>query len=253
MLLAGLGVAVAGALLAPPIPQDPAYHRLADARTLFGVPNALNVLSNAAFVLAGIAGLRVLTGEAGARFVDPRERWAWGVFFAGLILTGVGSAYYHLAPDNDRLMWDRLPLAASLMGLFAAVVGERIGVRAGLIALGPLVAIGMGSVLWWHAGEAEGRGDLRPYALVQFYPLVAVPAMLGLFRPRYTLGGAVMVAVAVYAGAKIFEALDGPILRIGGVVSGHTLKHLVAAAAGAVIAWMLSARRPCPEPVGGSG
>jgi hypothetical protein len=249
--MAGLGVAVGAALLSPPIPQDLAYHRLADDRTLLGVPNALNVLSNAAFVLVGAVGLRALRGEARGRFVDPRERWAWGVFFGGLVLTGLGSAYYHLAPDNERLVWDRLPLAASLMGLFAGVITERIGVRAGLLALAPLVAIGLGSVLWWQAGLAQGRGDLRAYALVQFFPLVAVPAMLWLFRPRYTLGPAVMAAVAVYAGAKVFEWLDAPIFRLGSVVSGHTLKHLVAAAGGAVIAWMLHARRPWPGLEGG--
>jgi hypothetical protein len=241
-----LGAAVGAAVLSPPIPQDPAYHRMADTRTFAGVPNALNVLSNAAFVLVGVAGLRVVRGDAAAVFVDARERWPWRVFFAGLAVTGVGSAYYHLAPANDRLVWDRLPLAASLMGLFAAVIAERIGVRAGLLALPVLIAAALGSVIWWHVTESQGRGDLRPYALVQFYPLVAVPAMLWLCTPRYTIGTALIAAVAVYAAAKGFESVDGPVLQLGSVVSGHTLKHLVAAAAGAVIAWMLRARRPCP-------
>jgi hypothetical protein len=160
----------------------------------------------------------------------------------------VGSAYYHLAPGDDTLVWDRLPLSVALMGLFAAVVADRIGVGAGLALLGPLVVLGLGSVLWWHAGEAQGRGDLRLYALVQFYPLVAVPLTLGLFRPRYTLGAAVMAAVAVYAGAKVFEWLDAPILALGGILSGHTLKHVAAAAAGLLIAWMLAARRPLAGP-----
>ena len=118
------------------------------------------------------------------------------VFFAGLLLTGFGSAYYHLEPNNERLVWDRLPLAGALMGLFAAVIAERIGVRAGLALLAPLVVVGLGSVLWWHGGEVRGHGDLRPYALVQFYPLVAVPLMLYLFGPRYTLGGAVLATIS---------------------------------------------------------
>ena len=249
IVLGLLGAAVMAALMAPPIPQDPAYHRLADARAFFGIPNALNVMSNAPFVLVGALGAwAVRPGGGGtARFIDGRERWPWMVFFAGLLLTGFGSAYYHLEPNNQRLVWDRLPLAAALMGLFAAVIAERIGVRAGMALLGPLVMAGLGSVLWWHGGEVRGHGDLRPYALVQFYPLVAVPLMLYLFGPRYTLGGAVLATIAVYGLAKVFEVLDGPIFAVGSVVSGHTLKHLAVGAASYVIVWMLKTRRPGPR------
>jgi len=244
-----LGAAVMAALMAPPIPQDPAYHRLADARAFFGIPNALNVISNVPFVLVGAVGAwAVRPGGGGtARFIDGRERWPWMVFFSGLLLTGFGSAYYHLEPNNQRLVWDRLPLAAALMGLFAAVIAERIGVRAGTALLAPLVMAGLGSVLWWHGGEVRGHGDLRPYALVQFYPLVAMPLILYLFGSRYTLGGAVLTTLAVYGLAKVFEWLDGPILAMGSVVSGHTLKHLAAGAAGYVIVWMLTTRRPRPR------
>src|SRR5215470_9977173 len=182
-MLGLLGAAVVAAALSPPIPQNLAYHRMADDRALWGIPSALNVLSSAFFVAVGALGGWVLR-PGGARFVDRRERWPWAVFFTGLFLTGFGSACYHLEPGNDRLVWDRLPLAAALMGLGAAVVMERIGRRTGLALLGPLVALGLGSVLWWHAGESEGRGDLRLYALVQFYPLVAVPVMLLVFPPR---------------------------------------------------------------------
>jgi hypothetical protein len=247
LVLGLLAAAAIAAVVAPPIPQDPAYHRLADARTFFGIPNALNVVSNLPFVLVGALGASAVRPRGAARFVEGRERWPWMVFFAGLLLTGFGSAYYHLAPGNERLVWDRLPLAGALMGLFAAVIAERVGVRAGLTLLVPLVAAGLGSVLWWAAGEAQGRGDLRPYALVQFYPLVAVPLMLYLFRPRYTRGGAVLAAVAVYALAKLLELFDGPILAVGAMVSGHTLKHLAAAAAGYIIVWMLTTRRPRPR------
>ena len=243
VLLWLFAAAVGAAFAASPIPQDPAYHRLADGRAVFGIPNALNVLSNAPFVAVGALGAWALR-PAGVPFVDARERWPWAVFFAGFGLTGFGSAYYHLAPDNTRLMWDRLPLAVALMGLFGAVVTDRLGVRAGLTLLGPLVAAGVGSVLWWHAGEVRGRGDLRPYAIVQFYPLVAVPLMLWLYRGRYTLGGAVLVTVGVYGVAKVFEWLDRPILEAGWIVSGHTLKHLAASGAGYAIVWMLTRRRP---------
>jgi hypothetical protein len=245
--LIGLGIvaAVVAAWL-PPIPQDPAYHRMADERALLGVPNALNVLSNLGFVIVGALGLGSLRAgtEDGARFIDSRERWPYVVFFAGLLLTGLGSACYHWAPDNARLVWDRLPLAATLMGLFATVIVERMSVRGGLILLPLLAALGLASVLQWYGGEAHGRGDLRLYGIVQFYPMLAIPLLLRLRPPRYTGGGWLLAALGCYALAKLFEALDAAIFGLGHAVSGHTLKHLAAASAGGAVWRMLLTRHP---------
>ena len=246
-----LGTAAAAALaaaLAPPIPQDPAYHRMADERALWGMPNVLNVASNAPFVVVGALGVWILLGRGAGQgtvhFIGARERWPYLVFFVGLLLTGVGSAYYHLEPGDPRLLWDRLPLALTLMGLFAAMIVERISVSAGLLLLVPLVALGIGSVLQWYAGEFRGAGDLRLYALVQFYPMVAIPLMLLLFAPRYTGGRGLLVALGLYGLAKLLELLDATIYSLSGVVSGHTLKHLAAALAGYGILRMLLTRQP---------
>jgi hypothetical protein len=130
------------------------------------------------------------------------------------------------------------------MGLLAATITERIGVRAGLALLGPLVALGAGSVVYWHWTEQRGLGDLRLYALVQFYPIVAVPLMLWWLPPRYTRGGDLLGAAATYAAAKGPEMLDAGILSLTRVVSGHTLKHLLAALAGYWVVRMLHLRRP---------
>ena len=245
-VLGGLAVlAAAVAWMAPPLPQDPAYHHLADGRTWLGVPNALNVLSNAGFILVGALGLAVMRSVRGGRaFREPRERWPYAVFFGGLVLTGIGSAYYHWEPGNARLAWDRLPLAITLMGLFAATITDRIGASAGLRLLGPLVALGAGSVVYWHWTEQHGVGDLRLYALVQFYPIVAVPLMLWWLPARYTRGGDMFGAVATYGAAKVPELLDGWIFAATGVVSGHTLKHLLAALAGYWVVRMLRYREP---------
>jgi hypothetical protein len=242
--LGGLAVlAGAAAALAPPVPQDPAYHRLADARAWLGVPNALNVLSNAGFLMVGALGLRAVLRAGSPAFRERGERWPYGVFFGGLLLTGVGSAYYHWEPDDSRLAWDRLPLAITLMGLLAATIAERIGVRAGLRLLTPLVALGAGSVAYWRWTELHGVGDLRLYALVQFFPLVAVPLMLWRLPPRYTRGGDLLAAAVTYAAAKGPELLDGWVLSVTRVVSGHTLKHLLAALAGYWVVRMLRHRR----------
>jgi hypothetical protein len=247
LLWALLGAVVLAAALAPPLPQDPAYHRMADERAMWGIPNALNVVSNSPFVLVGALGLWSLQprrATGGAQFVEARERWPYGVFFAGLGLTGLGSAYYHLATGNERLVWDRLPLAITLMGLLAVTIVERIDVKAGLVLLGPLLAIGIASVLLWYAGERRGQGDLRLYALVQFYPMLAIPLIALLFPSRYTRSGDLVTVVALYAVAKLFELLDARIFSLGGVVSGHTLKHVAAALSGYWVWRMLVKRQP---------
>ena len=233
-----VGAAVAAMALAAVLPrlaQDPAYHRFADGRRFWGVPNGLDVWSNLAFPLVGLWGLiRVVAAPAGGPgdpFTDSRERWPYAVVCIGVALTGLGSAWYHAAPDNARLVWDRLPMTLVFMGMLAAVVAERVNVAAGLVLLPILVASGLASIAYWHASEAVGAGDLRPYALVQFFPALAIPLMLWLFPARYTRGGDIVVVLVIYGAAKIFEVLDGRIFAMGGVVSGHTLKHLMAALA----------------------
>jgi hypothetical protein len=236
-------LAVVTVLFLPPIPQPATYHHFADARTLWGIPNALNVLSNLPFLLAGIWGLLV---EARANFLDSRERMPYGVLFAGVALTAFGSAWYHLAPDNDRLVWDRLPITVGFMGFFAAVISERLSLRAGRALLWPLVAAGIASVFYWRWTEMQGSGDLRWYLLVQLYPLLAIPLLMALFSPRYTAGRYVPLAIALYIVAKVFELADGPVLAALHFVSGHTLKHLAAAAASACLVHMVAVRSPIP-------
>lgn len=246
-LLGVVGAAVIAISFLPPIPQDPAYHRFADTRPIWGVTNGWNVLSNLPFLAVGLFGLyRALTASADtgtAPFVESRERWPYALFFVGVALTGVGSAYYHWAPDTARLFWDRLPMTVGFMALLAAIVAERVGVTAGLVVLGPLLAVGVGSIIYWRAGELHGAGDLRPYALVQFLPALLILLMLWFCPARYTRGGFLVGVLAVYGAAKLFEALDGPIFSRGYLLSGHTLKHVTVAIAAWWVLKALFARR----------
>jgi hypothetical protein len=246
-VLIGVIVAAGAAIaLFPPIPQDPAYHRFADVRPVGNVANGWNVLSNLAFIVVGLCGLsrigKAATGP-GTAFIDARERWPYALFFAGVALTGLGSAYYHWAPDTPRLFWDRLPMAVGFMALLAATVAERVSVTAGLIVLGPLIAAGVGSIIYWRAGELRGAGDLRPYALVQFLPALLILLMLWRCPPRYTGGGFLVGVLGIYGAAKVFEALDGPIFSLGSLLSGHTLKHLTVALAAWWVVKALDTRR----------
>ncbi|MFY9804439.1 MAG: hypothetical protein WA211_11635 [Candidatus Acidiferrales bacterium] len=248
-LLLGAVAAIAVAVfLFPAIPQSEAYHQFADTRPFAGIPNALNVLSNAFFLIVGLLGLRyVLRRRKDPRvsgFLDPRERWPYLIFFLGVALTTLGSAYYHAHPDDARLVWDRLPMTLGFMSLLATTLNERIGVKIGSFALAPLLIFGVASVLYWSVTQSHGHGDLRPYVLAQFGSLAVLLLLVALFPPRYTRGSDLLVSLGIYALAKAFEAADRPIFNLGGIISGHTLKHIAAAVSAYWILRMLRLRRP---------
>lgn len=220
VLFAGAALLVHG-----PIPQDPAYHLFADARALLGVPNFWNVVSNAPFVVAGTMGLAALARRPWPPGVLPELRVAYVALFVGSLLVGLGSGWYHLAPTNASLVWDRLPMTIAFMAFFSIVVGEHLSPSLARRALWPLVAIGMASVAWWAWAD-----DLRPYALVQFAPALLVPVMM--LRHRSALDGAapLWIVLASYVAAKLLEHWD---VAIDGVLgfSGHPLKHVAASVA----------------------
>lgn len=229
-LAAVLLACLAALLLLPRIPQDQAYHRFADTRAWAGVPNAGDVLGNLAFLPAGLAGLLALRRPGAATSAAARAGWA--AFFGGVLLTTAGSGWYHLAPDDARLAWDRLPIALACQGLLCAQLAERVDERLAARLLAPLLLFAAGSVWWWARTQAAGDGDLRAYGVAQFGPSLAL-LLLALLAPRREGPRADLLwgVIAAYAAAKACEALDRPILDLGGLVSGHTLKHLLAAAA----------------------
>jgi hypothetical protein len=228
-----------------PVPQPIEYHQFADQRTLFGIPHFWNVVSNLPFAVVGLYGCWWLSRRgAMAAFVDSRERTAYLVFLVGDVLTCFGSAWYHAAPSNETLVWDRLFMSLMLGSVFAIVITEFINPRVGRRMLAPMVVLGVASVLYWAQTEAIGRGDLRLYLLVQFYPMVAIPVTLILFESGYTHGSMFWVLWGLYGLAKIAEIGDARIFEWTGFWSGHTVKHLVAASASFVPLYSLQRRRP---------
>lgn len=227
-LLIGFAVAavVGTFLLAPSIPQDPSYHQFADRNSRLGIPNFGDVTSNLPFLLVGWAGIRAL--YRGELAIQPELRSGYLAFFIGVALLGPGSMYYHLSPDNATLVWDRLPMTIAFMAMFAFVIAEYLSVPAGRALLWPLLVIGVVSVFYWHFSELQGRGDLRLYALVQFLPLVLIPAIMLLFRPAFSDVAYLWAMLGAYLLAKVAELLDKPIFQVF-PLSGHSIKHLVAA------------------------
>jgi hypothetical protein len=224
----------------PAVPQGLAYHHFADQRSFAGIPNCLNVLSNVPFAIAGLLGISAAmrNGDRG----NAWTRWPYIALFVGVALTTLGSGYYHLRPDNARLVWDRLPMTVGFMGLLTALLAERVSITIGRWLFGPLLLLGAGSVLYWYWSELRHAGDLRLYILVQFGSLLLIVLIL-LFYPARNAGtGYVVAALVAYAAAKVFEAADNEIFSLGHFVSGHTIKHLTAATGVAFLVAMQRAR-----------
>ncbi|MGA8051834.1 MAG: hypothetical protein WCA09_16765 [Burkholderiales bacterium] len=220
------------------ITQDPAYHDFADQRRLLGIPHFLDVASNLPFLIVGAAGLLLCLGPR-----RPPRCASWATFFAGATLTFFGSTRYHLAPSDATLVWDRLPMTIAFMAFFTALVSEHVGERLERYVLVPAVALGLASVLWWYYG-----GDLRLYYWVQSVPLVCLPFSILMFRAMYTHRVCLVYGLALYVLAKLAEAWDLEIYSLtSGTVSGHTLKHLLAASAVLCVYLMLRLRRPAPR------
>lgn len=221
-------VSLAALLPLPPLLQDQSYHQFADQRELFGIPNFWNVVSNLPFIAVGAVGLLRVRRDATSI-----------VLFAGLFLTGFGSSYYHLNPNDGTLFWDRLPMTLCFAAILAAVVEERVDARAGAMLLRPLLAIGIFSLLLWRWTD-----DLRLYAWAQFFPFLALVLILQFFPPKYTGASYWVTGAALYALAKALEHFDEKVYSAGSILSGHTLKHLAAAAAGFAILRLFQTRRP---------
>jgi Ceramidase len=221
-------ISLAGLMLFPPVLQNQDYHQFADQRALFGIPNFWNVVSNLPFIAVGAVGLLRLRRDSISV-----------VLFSGILLTGFGSSYYHLNPNDGTLFWDRLPMTLCFAAILAGVVEERLDGRAGVILLLPLLAIGVFSLLLWRWTD-----DLRLYVWAQFFPFLTMVLILQLFAPKSTGASYWIIAAALYALAKLLELYDEAIFSAGFVLSGHTLKHLAAAAACFAILRLFQTRRP---------
>lgn len=158
----------------------------------------------------------------------PDLRAAYSVFFLGTALAGFGSAWYHLAPSNATLVWDRLPMTLAFMAFSCIIVGEHVSPGLGRTLLLPFLLLGVASVAYWYVTEMRGAGDLRLYILVQYLPVIGLPLLMALRPSRLTRPHLLWSVLAAYGCAKLFELLDDPIYRWIGV-SGHTLEHPAAA------------------------
>ena len=227
-LLIGAAVALYGLvrLAIGPLPQDPAYHVFADASTgPGGMPHAADVLSNLSIFAAGLLGLALRPRMT----IAPEERAAVNILIAASFLIAFGSAYYHWAPANAPLVWDRLPIAVVLMSLLALVMADRVHPLFARVALWPFVAVGVASVILWGVTEAMGQGDLLLYLIVRVGAGAAIAFLLILRQPRYTGTIWLVAALAIEIAMGVLERFDHEVFHLTGrIASGHSLKHILA-------------------------
>jgi len=230
----------AAALFHGPIHQPAGYHDFADQTLRFGIPHFCDVTSNLGFALVALWGwVRLAPHHA-----HPALRHSWAgyrLFLIGLFLTALGSSWYHLVPDNASLVWDRLPIALACAGLLAGVWGEARG-RASRSPANWLALAAVASVAWWYFTDLSGNGDLRPYLLLQGLPILLIPLWQWLYKAPGADRAAFGAALAIYVLAKFAELGDHEIAAVLSPVTGHTLKHLFATGAAALIVGRLVSR-----------
>lgn len=225
-LLAGVLALLAVALFGPHVALPAHYHAFADQRSAFGIPCVMDVLSNLPFALAGAVGLWQL-GRTPAHALLPAQRGLAMLFFAGLLLTTAGSSWYHWQPDDAGLVVDRMGMSVAFAGLLGLAVVDRISDRAGQVLAGLTLLLAP-----LAAGLPLVNGNMGPWAVVQGGALVLLAA-LALKRVRAgALGFSMGAVIVIYAVAKALELSDHAVFGLTqGLVSGHSLKHVVAALA----------------------
>jgi len=215
--------------LIDPIAQDLAYHNFSDCRTYFGVAHFMDVISNIPFLIIGFMGLK-LASKAYRKHTMAYFLITFVLFF-GVVLTGLGSAFYHYTPNNFTLIFDRLPMTLVFTSFFATIIYDYVDRRMGALVFYGFLLLGVYSVLYWYYSEIIGRGDLRLYAFVQFFPVVAVPLVLVFYKNSKLYTKQIMYVFGAYIIAKLCEHFDVQIYEFLQVISGHTIKHLFSALA----------------------
>lgn len=229
-------------LFVPEIPQDLAYHNFADQRAMLGVPNLLNVLSNIIFLVVGISGVVYLLKKPTVGLITELYS-AYLIFFIGIFFVGIGSSYFHIAPSNQTLIWDRLPMTIAFMAFFSIILAEFVSLKLGKWLLLPLLVVGIFSVWYWNYTEQLGAGDLRLYALVQFLPMLLIPIILVVYPSKFTHKNLFWFFLAFYVLAKILEEFDEGFYQVLSIVSGHSLKHVAASLGCGVFLYQIKKRQ----------
>ncbi|XP_073116655.1 uncharacterized protein [Elaeis guineensis] len=219
----------------PRIPHSPALHLFADMRNFLGVPNTLNVLTSFPFLLIGVPGLVLCLSGSCFGISLKGEVWGWALYYAGAAAAAFGSAYYHLKPDDERVIWDRLPMMISASSVLSNLLIERYDERMGITCLFSLLMLVLVSIACERTFD-----DLRLCMMFYFVPCVAIPAMVFLFPPKYTHSKYWFWATGFYLLARFVAIADKRVYSVTRyAISGHSLEHLCLAMVPMMLTLML--------------
>ncbi|HTR59374.1 MAG TPA: hypothetical protein VMM27_14445 [Casimicrobiaceae bacterium] len=220
--------------------QDPSYHLFADERTWMAIPRAGDVLSNLAILGAGLAGVLLWRRV----HIDPGERAAYALLVVGMLMTAFGSAYYHWAPSDARLIWDRLPMTFVLAATVALVLADRVDPAFARVAWWPFALLGIAALAWW-----AWSGDLLFYLVMRIGSGLLIVGLCLLRTGRHSHIGWLVAALALDIVMTLSERMDREIFAVTqGFLSGHNLKHLLAGVLLACVLMWLVQREPRPTP-----
>lgn len=223
-LLAAVLALLVAAIFGPSVAQSAHHHDFADLRVWGSVPFAMDVLSNLPFAVWGAIGLAGVVALSRQAKPLAAQLALAALFFAGLLLTAAASAWYHWLPNDSGLALDRLGMTVAFAGLLGLAAAGRISLRAGWGLAAAVLVLGPLSIGVWAA-----TANVLPWALLQFGGM----AMVVWFACTKALPGALPVrwgmVIAIYALAKLLEVADHQIYDLTShLVSGHSLKHVVA-------------------------
>ncbi|XP_061374851.1 uncharacterized protein LOC133317067 [Gastrolobium bilobum] len=209
-------------LFTPRIPRSPKHHQFVDMRNLFGVPNTLNVMTNLPFLVVGVLGF-VLALEGGFFNISSQgEVWGWVLFYAGIAGVAFGSAYYHLKPDDHRVLWDTLPMMVAFSSLLSSLVAERLGQRIGLCCMFALIVAALLCVVYERI-----YNDIRLSMVFQLILPLAIPVIASVYRSKYTHSRYWFLSTGIYLLAKFEGVTDRKLYHVNNyIISGHSLEHL---------------------------
>jgi hypothetical protein len=225
-----LVIAIIGLVFGVFIAQHSDYHAFADQRSLLNLPFAADVLSNLPFAFVGAFGLALMAQQNYIAEHKIQLR-LFSLSFWGLILTAAASSFYHFSPNNFGLSIDRLGMTSAFAGIIGLAVATRVSDRAGLASALAILILAPVSIMHWHQ-----TGNLLLWSLLQGGGILAL--ILLALRPTETKSISIQLGwiIALYVLAKVLELSDHQIYEWSQqTISGHSLKHLAAAAA----AWPL--------------
>lgn len=208
---------------------SPTENLFADLRTLCGIHNIGDVLSNLSFMVVGFYAIAHLIKN------DSRDINMW-LIALGSLAVGLGSAYYHANPSNNRLLWDRLPMSIVFSGIFMYSVNaldliKKVNYKVASLAY---LLFSVSTVLIWYVGFKTHINLIAPYVFLQFGGMVLIITLsvMALFEKKIQLAKTLFAIIFCYAIAKVFEHFDFQIFTmLNHLISGHSIKHLVSALA----------------------